>query len=153
MVDICPLDLDQTVFFNVLKNAHSMQEHEEEVGEVARRLGFTHVSLSSEVMPMVRIVPRGFTASADAYLTPCIKTYLGRYIWSLFFVNSELNVYRAELEEKLMKLREKGINSLAVVLMHSYMNKVNIKIILRPKLKNLSRGLNLRRSSNIVGST
>jgi 5-oxoprolinase (ATP-hydrolysing) len=46
------------------------------VGETAARLGFTHVSLSSEVMPMVRIVPRGFTASADAYLTPCIKNYL-----------------------------------------------------------------------------
>ena len=54
-----------------------VKEHEEEVGEVAHRLGFTHVSLSSEVMPMVRIVPRGFTACADAYLTPCIKTYLG----------------------------------------------------------------------------
>ena len=63
----------------------TVQEHESEVGEVARRLGFTHVSLSSEVMPMVRIVPRGFTASADAYLTPCIKTYLGRYFLRLFF--------------------------------------------------------------------
>jgi len=46
------------------------------VGEIAKGLGFQHVSLSSDVMPMVRIVPRGFTACADGYLTPCIKTYL-----------------------------------------------------------------------------
>ena len=30
------------------------------------------VSLSSVVMPMVKMVPRGFTATADAYLTPHI---------------------------------------------------------------------------------
>ena len=30
------------------------------------------VSLSSSVMPMVKMVPRGFTAAADAYLTPGI---------------------------------------------------------------------------------
>jgi 5-oxoprolinase (ATP-hydrolysing) len=32
--------------------------------------------LSSELMPMVKIVPRGFTACVDAYLTPCIHQYL-----------------------------------------------------------------------------
>ena len=39
-------------------------------------MGFTHVSLSSSVMPMIRIVPRGFTTSVDTYLTPAIKKYL-----------------------------------------------------------------------------
>uniref|UniRef100_A0A8C4HDM1 5-oxoprolinase, ATP-hydrolysing n=1 Tax=Dicentrarchus labrax TaxID=13489 RepID=A0A8C4HDM1_DICLA len=47
-----------------------------EVGTLARRLGFTQVSLSSEVMPMVRAVPRGYTVCADAYLTPKIHQYL-----------------------------------------------------------------------------
>lgn len=46
------------------------------MGTLARELGFTHVSLSSEVMPMVRIVPRGHTACADAYLTPTIQRYV-----------------------------------------------------------------------------
>ncbi len=32
----------------------------------------SQVSLSSVVMPMVKMVPRGFTAAADAYLTPHI---------------------------------------------------------------------------------
>ena len=36
------------------------------------------VSLSSEAMPMIRLVPRAFTACADAYLTPCIREYASR---------------------------------------------------------------------------
>jgi N-methylhydantoinase A/oxoprolinase/acetone carboxylase beta subunit len=36
-------------------------EHEEQVGALAREMGFASVSLSSDVMPMIRIVPRGFT--------------------------------------------------------------------------------------------
>ena len=35
--------------------------HEEAIGELAREMGFSHVSLSSQVMPMVRMVPRGYT--------------------------------------------------------------------------------------------
>ena len=35
------------------------------------------VSLSSEVMQMVKMVPRGFTATADAYLTPHIMRSAG----------------------------------------------------------------------------
>lgn len=46
------------------------------MGSLARRLGFSQVSLSSEVMPMVRAVPRGYTVCADAYLTPKIHQYL-----------------------------------------------------------------------------
>jgi len=60
----------------VLMHSYMNKEHERMVGELALSLGFGHVSLSSEVMPMVRIVPRGFTACADAYLTPAIKKYL-----------------------------------------------------------------------------
>ncbi|XP_069477903.1 5-oxoprolinase [Ambystoma mexicanum] len=60
----------------VLMHSYMWPTHELEVGELAREMGFHHVSLSSEVMPMVRIVPRGYTACADAYLTPCIRRYL-----------------------------------------------------------------------------
>uniref|UniRef100_A0AAX7SRL5 5-oxoprolinase, ATP-hydrolysing n=1 Tax=Astatotilapia calliptera TaxID=8154 RepID=A0AAX7SRL5_ASTCA len=54
----------------------SRPQHEKAVGSLARRLGFSQVSLSSEVMPMVRAVPRGYTVCADAYLTPKIHQYL-----------------------------------------------------------------------------
>ena len=47
--------------------------HEHRVTEIATELGFHHVSMSSHVSPMVKVVPRGYTACADAYLTPKIK--------------------------------------------------------------------------------
>ncbi|XP_078458013.1 5-oxoprolinase isoform X1 [Lampetra planeri] len=60
----------------VLMHSYTWAGHERSVGELARRMGFRHVSLSSDIMPMVRAVPRGYTACADAYLTPCIQKYL-----------------------------------------------------------------------------
>eukprot|EP00794_Sanderia_malayensis_P019028 gene19028-20941_t len=60
----------------VLMHSFSHNAHEKEVGRIAKEMGFEHVSLSSDVMPMIRIVPRGYTACADAYLTPCIKKYV-----------------------------------------------------------------------------
>ncbi|XP_052817623.1 5-oxoprolinase-like [Mya arenaria] len=63
----------------VLMHSYTYDGHEKQVGQIAREMGFTQVSLSSDVMPMVRIVPRGYTACADAYLTPCIKTYVAGF--------------------------------------------------------------------------
>uniref|UniRef100_A0A8C4R9S7 5-oxoprolinase, ATP-hydrolysing n=1 Tax=Eptatretus burgeri TaxID=7764 RepID=A0A8C4R9S7_EPTBU len=60
----------------VLIHSYIWAKHEEEIEKLALRLGFSHVSLSSRVAPMVRVVPRGFTACADAYLSPCIQSYL-----------------------------------------------------------------------------
>eukprot|EP00882_Tetradesmus_deserticola_P022577 GHRQ01024502.1.p1 GENE.GHRQ01024502.1~~GHRQ01024502.1.p1 ORF type:complete len:210 (+),score=66.08 GHRQ01024502.1:1021-1650(+) len=56
----------------VLKHAAIYPEHEKLVGQLASKMGFKQVSLSHAVMPMVKMVPRGFTAAADAYLTPHI---------------------------------------------------------------------------------
>nr|XP_012216316.1 PREDICTED: 5-oxoprolinase [Linepithema humile]XP_012216317.1 PREDICTED: 5-oxoprolinase [Linepithema humile] len=60
----------------VLMHSYTYAAHEIRIGELAREAGFSQVSLSHEVMPMARIVPRGFTTCADAYLTPHIKNYL-----------------------------------------------------------------------------
>ncbi|XP_034275895.1 LOW QUALITY PROTEIN: 5-oxoprolinase [Pantherophis guttatus] len=60
----------------VLLHSYLWPSHEQQVGALARELGFQQISLSSEVMPMVRMVPRGYTACIDTYLTPCILRYL-----------------------------------------------------------------------------
>ncbi|CAN9506173.1 unnamed protein product [Ophioblennius macclurei] len=60
----------------LLLHSYTWADHEKAVGSLAHRLGFKQVSLSSEVMPMVRAVPRGYTVTADAYLTPKIRQYL-----------------------------------------------------------------------------
>ncbi|KAL1833248.1 hypothetical protein DCAR_0103321 [Daucus carota subsp. sativus] len=64
----------------VLMHSYTYQEHEMYVEKLALSLGFKHVSLSSALTPMVRAVPRGLTASVDAYLTPVIKEYLSGFI-------------------------------------------------------------------------
>jgi 5-oxoprolinase (ATP-hydrolysing) len=43
----------------VFMHAYAYPEHEVRVGALAREMGFDHVSLSSEVMPMAK-VGRGF---------------------------------------------------------------------------------------------
>jgi 5-oxoprolinase (ATP-hydrolysing) len=64
----------------VLKHSAVFPEHELAVGALARKMGFGQISLSHAVMPMVRMVPRGFTAAADAYLTPHIRRYIDAFV-------------------------------------------------------------------------
>ncbi|MET8894582.1 hydantoinase B/oxoprolinase family protein [Streptomyces albogriseolus] len=50
--------------------------HEQAVGELAARIGFPQISLSSEVSPLMKLVPRGDTAVVDAYLSPVLRRYV-----------------------------------------------------------------------------
>ncbi|KAI7863880.1 Hydantoinase B/oxoprolinase-domain-containing protein [Spinellus fusiger] len=63
-----------------LMHAYTYPEHEIQIGDMAKSIGFSHISLSSHVMPMVKIVPRGTSAVADAYLTPCIQDYIQGFV-------------------------------------------------------------------------
>lgn len=63
----------------LLKHAALYPAHELLVGRIAISLGFTHVSLSHQVLNSVKMVPRGHTACADAYLTPRIREYLAAF--------------------------------------------------------------------------
>ncbi|CAK1543361.1 unnamed protein product [Leptosia nina] len=60
----------------VLAHSYNYHEHEKRIGEIAKDLGFSQISLSHSVTSMVRLAPRGYTACADAYLTPHIKDYV-----------------------------------------------------------------------------
>ncbi|KAG0152176.1 hypothetical protein CROQUDRAFT_650251 [Cronartium quercuum f. sp. fusiforme G11] len=60
----------------VLMHSYTYPEHEERIGAIARSLGFSHISLSSSLMPMIKLVPRGTSSTADAYLTPVLKRYI-----------------------------------------------------------------------------
>ncbi|CAA6653951.1 unnamed protein product [Spirodela intermedia] len=60
----------------VLLHSYTYPKHELQVQRLAIAAGFRHVSLSSALTPMIRAVPRGLTASVDAYLTPVIREYL-----------------------------------------------------------------------------
>ncbi len=60
----------------VFMHAYACPQHEQEVGKLALGMGFEQVSLSSQVIPMVKLVSRGDTTMVDSYLTPHIRDYL-----------------------------------------------------------------------------
>jgi 5-oxoprolinase (ATP-hydrolysing) len=59
-----------------LMHGYTYPKHEALVGKIAKEIGFEHVSLSHELMPMIKLVPRATSACADAYLTPAIRKYI-----------------------------------------------------------------------------
>ena len=63
----------------VLMHAYAWPDHEQIIGKLAQEIGFTQISLSSGVMPRVKLVPRGDTTMVDAYLNPHIQTYLNSF--------------------------------------------------------------------------
>lgn len=60
----------------VCLHSHLHPDHERAVGELAERVGFPQISLSSEVSPLMKLVPRGDTAVVDAYLSPVLHRYI-----------------------------------------------------------------------------
>lgn len=60
----------------VCLHSHLHPAHERAVGELAGRIGFPQISLSSEVSPLMKLVPRGDTAVVDAYLSPVLRRYV-----------------------------------------------------------------------------
>ena len=66
-----------------LLHADRHPEHEQMVAKVARELGFKHLSVSSEVAPLTKLVIRGETTVVDAYLTPVLSDYISSLRYAL----------------------------------------------------------------------
>jgi 5-oxoprolinase (ATP-hydrolysing) len=62
----------------VLMHAWRYPEHERRVADIARQVGFTQISSSHEVSPLMKIVSRGDTTVVDAYLTPLLRRYVAQ---------------------------------------------------------------------------
>ncbi len=60
----------------VLMHAWNFPEHERRLAALARDCGFTQVSASHAVSPLLRLVPRGDTTVVDAYLSPILRRYV-----------------------------------------------------------------------------
>lgn len=57
-------------------HAWRSSQHENRAAALARGMGFTQVSVSHEVSPLVKLVPRGDTTVVDAYLSPILRRYV-----------------------------------------------------------------------------
>jgi 5-oxoprolinase (ATP-hydrolysing) len=62
----------------VFMHAYAYPAHELLAAQAAREGGFTQISASHEVSPLVKFVGRGDTAVVDAYLSPLLRRYVNR---------------------------------------------------------------------------
>lgn len=60
----------------VFLHGYRFTAHEAAVAALAREIGFTQISASHEVSPLIRYVGRGDTTVADAYLSPILRRYV-----------------------------------------------------------------------------
>ncbi len=60
----------------LLMHGYRFTGHEQRVAAIAREVGFTQVSVSHEVSALMKLVARGDTTVADAYLSPILRRYV-----------------------------------------------------------------------------
>ncbi|RJF96902.1 5-oxoprolinase [Noviherbaspirillum cavernae] len=60
----------------VLMHGYRYTQHEEAIGSIAQKIGFTQISISNKVSPMMKLVSRGDTTVVDAYLSPILRRYV-----------------------------------------------------------------------------
>jgi 5-oxoprolinase (ATP-hydrolysing) len=52
--------------------------HEQQIAKIAEEIGFTQISVSHQVSPLMKLVSRGDTTVVDAYLTPILRRYVNQ---------------------------------------------------------------------------
>ncbi|WP_017874794.1 hydantoinase B/oxoprolinase family protein [Janthinobacterium sp. CG3] len=62
----------------VLMHAYRYPRHELRLRALAELAGFTQISVSHQVSPLMKIVGRGDTTVVDAYLSPVLRDYVAR---------------------------------------------------------------------------
>jgi 5-oxoprolinase (ATP-hydrolysing) len=60
----------------VFMHGYRYNAHEQAAAKLAREIGFTQVSASHEVSPLMKLVSRGDTTVVDAYLSPILRRYV-----------------------------------------------------------------------------
>ena len=67
----------------VLMHGWASPRHESRLAQIAGELGFTQVSVSHEVAPLIKLISRGDTTVVDAYLSPVLRRYVERVLAGL----------------------------------------------------------------------
>ncbi|MBB6092033.1 5-oxoprolinase (ATP-hydrolyzing) [Povalibacter uvarum] len=62
----------------VLMHGYRYPFHEQLLASLAKQIGFTQISTSHEVSPLMKFVSRGDTTVVDAYLSPVLRRYVDR---------------------------------------------------------------------------
>ncbi|MBE9121832.1 hydantoinase B/oxoprolinase family protein [Tychonema sp. LEGE 07199] len=73
----------------VFMHGYRYSEHEKQVAKIAKKIGFTQISVSHEVSPLMKLVSRGDTAVVDAYLSPILRRYVEQVTSELIEVDPQ----------------------------------------------------------------
>ena len=73
----------------IFMHAYRHADHERKVAALAREMGFSQVSVSHEVSPLIKLVGRGDTTVVDAYLSPILQRYVAQVYRDLDAKRSE----------------------------------------------------------------
>ncbi len=84
----------------VLMHGYRYHQHELILQELAQEIGYTQVSVSHQVSPLMKFVPRGDTTVVDAYLSPILRRYVNQ-------VEAELDGFERH-NGKLMFMQSNG---------------------------------------------
>ena len=60
----------------VLMHGYQYSQHEKQLMQLAKEIGFSQISASHEVSPLQKLISRGETTLVDAYLTPILLRYI-----------------------------------------------------------------------------
>lgn len=60
-------------------HSYLFKDHEEQVAQMARDIGFTFVTLSSEISPSIKLLNRSNSTCSEAYLYPVIRQYVENF--------------------------------------------------------------------------
>ncbi|RZT94205.1 5-oxoprolinase (ATP-hydrolysing) [Advenella incenata] len=71
----------------VFMHAWRNPAHEQQAAQLAQEIGFTQISASHDVSPLIKFVSRGDTTVVDAYLSPILRRYVDRVATQLPGVN------------------------------------------------------------------
>jgi 5-oxoprolinase (ATP-hydrolysing) len=93
----------------VFLHGYRYPAHELQVAELARKIGFTQISLSHQVSPLIKLVSRGDTTVVDAYLSPILRRYVDSFSNSLNpHQNNLTTLYPLPSNPSLMFMQSNG---------------------------------------------
>ncbi|XGV98082.1 MAG: hydantoinase B/oxoprolinase family protein [Leptolyngbya sp. BL-A-14] len=87
----------------VFMHGYRYPDHEQKAAAIAHKIGFTQISVSHVVSPLMKLISRGDTTVVDAYLSPILRRYVDQ-------VSEELagGVGKAGEAEEAGEAREDG---------------------------------------------
>ncbi|HEY9862812.1 MAG TPA: hydantoinase B/oxoprolinase family protein [Candidatus Obscuribacterales bacterium] len=90
----------------VLMHGYRYPKHEQQIATLAQEIGFTQISVSHQVSPLMKLVSRGDTTVVDAYLSPILRRYIDQVTVQL---NSDISLARGKLNPiQLMFMQSNG---------------------------------------------